>query len=383
LKPRSDIQATPRFKVEACDRFDFLSQEYMQLFARSEATLFQHPVWLNLLYTALAPAVGADPIVVTMRANDNAQLVGVLPMVRLASGFVRRVEFADLGVSDYAAPIIDKAVVSLMKDEPGLSEAVLSAIGHTDLVRIDKTTGSAELVSALLGANNVREHNYAAHSITLPASFEQWREERDQHFIRHLERKRERIGRKRRVLALHEVTSSAEIDDVFELMKDYRRDRFADRRAIDLMQDPRYFEFYRQIATHGALKGGPGSTTVLTINDAAVGVSFGLSDSHTDLFVLIGYDVAEWRNYSLGLVMVEELIARSIENHKHFHDLTLGHGDYKTSFGAVASPMYSVRYPATPTGRAALAAADLNHTARQTAKKALAYRDGHLKPSPR
>ena len=40
--------------------------------------------------------------------------------------------------------------------------------------------------------------------------------------------------------------------------------------------------------------------------------------------------------------------------------------------------MYSVGHPATPTGGQLSPLADLNHTARQTAKKALAYRDSHL-----
>jgi hypothetical protein len=43
------------------------------------------------------PAVGAAPLVVTVRAEEDADLVGALPMVQLVSGLVRRVEFADLG----------------------------------------------------------------------------------------------------------------------------------------------------------------------------------------------------------------------------------------------------------------------------------------------
>jgi hypothetical protein len=84
-------------------------------------------------------------------------------------------------------------------------------------------------VSALLGAHNIRRHDYEAYSIPLPASFDAWRNDRDPEFIRHIDRKRERIGRNRRVLGLHEVTSSTEVDEMFDLMRKYRRDRFSTR----------------------------------------------------------------------------------------------------------------------------------------------------------
>lgn len=372
------LQEADVLQVGREDHFDFMSTEFSELYDRSSRTLFQHPVWLHHLYRTLAPAVGAEPVVLTVRAPDG-RLLAVLPLVRRRSGIVRRVEFADLGVSDYAAPVLDRERGDAVLRDRTVSGAIRAAVGPVDLLRVDKVLGSPNQVAALLGAGQTVRHHYDGHSIPLPASFEAWRKERDPDFIRHIDGKRKRIGRRKRVLELRELTDPDEIDEAFARMREFRRARFADRRAIDLMQDPRYFEFYRQVAHHGALHGGPGSTTVLMINGETVAVSFGLCDDERDLFVLIGYDFDQWRNYSLGLVIVEELIAVSIAHDKRFHDLTVGHEDYKAAFGAVPTPVYSVRRPETMVGRAAKVAADQNVAARQLAKRALAYHAEHLK----
>ena len=45
------------FDVRIENAFDFLSSEYAELFNRSAATAFQHPIWLDGLYGKLVPKV--------------------------------------------------------------------------------------------------------------------------------------------------------------------------------------------------------------------------------------------------------------------------------------------------------------------------------------
>ena len=87
------------FLVQAEHSFDFLSAEYAELFSRSHATAFQSPLWLDRLYTRLVPHVGAQPLIVTVRARADGRLVMVLPLLRQRRGAMRVVEFADLRVS--------------------------------------------------------------------------------------------------------------------------------------------------------------------------------------------------------------------------------------------------------------------------------------------
>ncbi|MEY9725973.1 hypothetical protein [Bradyrhizobium yuanmingense] len=94
------------FEIAIEPSFDFLSPEYAELFDRSAATAFQHPVWLHSLYTRLAPETGATALVVIVRDRDTGTLAMVLPLLRIRRGPIRTIEFADLRVSDYLAPVL-------------------------------------------------------------------------------------------------------------------------------------------------------------------------------------------------------------------------------------------------------------------------------------
>ena len=89
------------FDVCIDDAFDFLSEDYAELFGRSDATAFQHPLWLDSLYRKLAPAAAAKPLIVVVRARATGALAAVLPFLRGRRGPMRPHEFADHRVCDY------------------------------------------------------------------------------------------------------------------------------------------------------------------------------------------------------------------------------------------------------------------------------------------
>lgn len=353
------------------DGFDFGSKEYHGLYERSSATLFQHPVWLEHLYGTLAPRVDAEPLVVTGRDARDGHLQLLLPMVRTQRRKVRRVGFADLGVTDYAIAVMDDDECSEHRGDVGA--AIRAAIGDVDLVRVDKVPADPTGMSRLFQPSSARRHDYEAHLLTLGSSFEEWRADSYPRVARSLDKQRSKLERRGYPVALREARTAAEVDIAFEYLRAFRRARFAGRRAIDLMQDPPFFDFYREVARDSAPDGGPGSTMTLTAGDEVAAVTFNLADDERDLGLLLGYETQRYRRYSMGLMMVEEVIAASIGKGKRYLDMTIGHGGYKSEFGAQSSPMYSVRLPVTVRGRVAEAVANREAAARRTAKRAVAF----------
>jgi CelD/BcsL family acetyltransferase involved in cellulose biosynthesis len=69
------------FQIRAERNFDFGGPDYTSLFARSGASAFQHPLWLQAVYATLAPARNAEPLIITARRSDDGALVMVLPML--------------------------------------------------------------------------------------------------------------------------------------------------------------------------------------------------------------------------------------------------------------------------------------------------------------
>lgn len=360
----------PSYVVDREDDLDFSSVEYTELFDRSTATLFQHPTWIDVVYRTLAPLKGATPLVVTVRCEGV--LVGVLPLVSRRRRGIRRVEFADLGVCDYIAPVLDREHEHALLTDPRVRDSIRSCLGRFDLLLLERLPGSPAQAASLLSARTTRRHPYDSHAISLPATHELWRREAlDPQLLRHLDRKRKRLRPKGGV-QLTRVTDPDRVEELLAHLQQFRRDRFAEHRGIDLVQDPGSFAFYTQVAQESLAHDGPVALSVLTVGESVAALSLDLVDDQRHLFLVVGYDFARLRNYCLGLIIVEELVARAIEAGRHTFDLTVGDESYKRELGARPTPMYAVRRAATARGLAAATALDLEAAARRHAKRARA-----------
>jgi CelD/BcsL family acetyltransferase involved in cellulose biosynthesis len=78
--------------------------------------------------------------------------------------------------------------------------------------------------------------------------------------------------------------------------------------------------------------------------------------------------VQKLRNYSLGLLIVDELVLAAIDRGHRFFDLTVGDEPYKADFGAVPEPLYEVRTSRTALGTIDLIASDVYLWLRRRAK---------------
>jgi CelD/BcsL family acetyltransferase involved in cellulose biosynthesis len=132
----AEVVEPPALQVTAEPRFDFLGAEYGRLFESSDATAFQHPLWLDGLYRNLAPPLGAEPLVITLRDGATGRLAAVVPLVRRKRGLLRMVEFADFGLTDYAGPVCGRDEWNRLAREPTASRAMLRALRPFDLLRI-------------------------------------------------------------------------------------------------------------------------------------------------------------------------------------------------------------------------------------------------------
>ena len=351
------------------DDFDFLSAEYAALHADSGATSFQHGVWLHRLYTTLAPARGARPVVVTVRREADRGLVLVLPLVRVGRA-VRTLTFADLGVADYNAAVVPQPVLVELSRRPEVVAGIRRTLGGFDLLRVDRVVGSPDAMAALLGGALVRRHHYDTHLMTLEGTPEAWRGTLDAAFVRHLERKYKRLRPKgERVLRV--VTAAAEVEPLMRRMRAFRSARFAERRGVDLVQDDATFAFYQAVAEDSVRLGGPGRLVVLDVGAEPVAIALDLVEPDRELFLLVGYDVERLRNYSLGLLIVDGLVQDAIGRGKSYFDLTVGDEPYKSDFAARSVPLHQLRVPRTMRGRAAMVSADGLLAARRAAKRVL------------
>ena len=161
------------FEIILESSYNFLSAEYLELFAGSRATAFQHPLWLDRLYGKLAPRLNAEPLVIAARWRHSGRLAMLLPLLRRRHGAVRVIEFADLQVSDYAAPVCDDITFAQIASDREARERICAHLKPYDLLRIQKIGQNAPPLEQLFGVDRRTFMGMSAHAVrsvrSLPA----------------------------------------------------------------------------------------------------------------------------------------------------------------------------------------------------------------------
>jgi CelD/BcsL family acetyltransferase involved in cellulose biosynthesis len=327
------------FDIKTENIFNFLSDEYADLFANSGATPFQHPLWLDRLYATLAPQLGAEPLVIAVRTKSDGRLGMILPLLRHRRALMSVVEFADLGVSDYAAPVCNNETLELiLRDEVACAE-IRSALKPYDLLRFQKIRGDTHGLKRLLAVPSVSSMNMSAHVVALQLSHSEWRAQSiSPSYRKELDKKRRQLHRKGQVLFECSSDPNA-ISSTLESMRQYRLPRFQHTGDRDLLQQPLYFDFYQDIAVCGAAR-GVARTYKLSMEGRTIAGVMGLAHQGHFLVLLGGFDHASFKNQSIGALMFEEIARDCIERGDTVLDFTIGDEPYKQLFGAQPVEMW-------------------------------------------
>ena len=342
------------FDVRIDNAFDFLSDEYAALFNESAATAFQHPLWLHGLYGTLAPAVGAKPLIVVARYRPSGTLAMVLPLLRLRRGPVRTVEFADLRVSDYLAPVCTAQVFSDLLQDESARLALRSLVRPFDLLRMPKLPDGRIPLENLLAAPRRVAMDTNAYSTVLFAPFEQWRANAlDRSYQKELAKKSRQLQKKGAV-SFSCCEDAASVAEAMEVMKKLRGPRFQAQGDGDLLQRPEYFAFYSDVAARGL--NSFVRLYVMKMDGEIIAAVLGLHHGDNLLVIMSAFDIAGFKNQSLGALTFEQVARDCIERGDHVLDFTIGDESYKRLFGAKPSPMWTVTQAGSVAGSIALLA---------------------------
>lgn len=334
---KSDPQGTPAFTVAVTSRFDFLSEEYAILFAESSATAFQHPMWLDAIYRKLVPQLRGDPLIVTVRDAVANRLVMALPLVRRRHRGLRTIEFADLGVSDYAAPVASDATVEAVAADPFACKRINAVLKPFDILRIRKLRSPSTAIQKLFGATNHSEMSVGAYAVPLESDFDAWRSTHmTASYRKELDKKSRQLHRKGQ-LTFDRLTDVTAIEATFEMMRQHRRQRFD---SGDLLQDQTYFDFYLDVA----IRGREALSRVYCVSMDGVPIAGAMNLSHNGslLGLLTGFDHDSYKSQSLGSLLFEMIAKQAIGDGDRVLDFTIGDEPYKVLFGAQKSPIYQI-----------------------------------------
>ncbi len=147
-------------------------------------------------------------------------------------------------------------------------------------------------------------------------------------------RKRLDINRRRRRLAERGAVrfviagSDAEVAAITEAMIHQKRRRYQETGVVDLLADENYRGFYRQMGReHRA--GGLVHICALYVDDLIVATHWGMVLGDRFYFLMPAYEDGEWKQYSVGRLLLEEMLQWCVQQGIAVFDFTLGDESYK------------------------------------------------------
>lgn len=335
--------------VAAVKTYDFLCAEYRTLFAHSTATIFQSPLWLDRLYRRVAADLNAEPHILLIRERGTGRLAAVLPFVAQRRFGLRVAEFADFGVSDYCAPVCDLHFLSALLGDKNVQRQIRELLRSCDLVLIQKVRADMLSLFELLGETRCSARPFTTHAAKLSSPYRAWRESNiSASHRRFLDTKRRWLN-KRGTLATSSVDSKEQLHDALNNIRRFRDYRFRATGAFDILKNDVFMQFYRDVAEEAP----PARGYIMTMNNNPVGVAFGFAYNKTFHLVLSGFDFLNYRNASIGLLLIEDIAEDCIRRGETMLDLAIGNQAYKREFGTCETTMWSVWLGISPPGRLA------------------------------
>ena len=321
--------------------FDFESAEYRALVQRADCSAFQHPDWLTAFYAGLVPRTDVEPLIVVGRWTDTRGLALVAPLLKRKTGRSTVIEYAFLGITDYALPIVCPTLLAMPQGRAELTRAFSQALGPHDVIRVAPVPHHGLTAWETLIGQRPMRLGFGAHEVTCDRSLTDWRERTGSSRRRaDLRRKIHRLATAAGPLCF-ETVGHIGIRDAFAAARRFRVGRFEG----DPLQQEQSFEFYVDVAMRGAVSGSS-RTYRLSAGGEAVAVLFGIVHRDRFCYLVLGADYARYGKFSPGAIMFDRVMEHWFDGGGQIFDFTIGDEPFKAGFCCTRSPMHEfVRMP--------------------------------------
>lgn len=316
-----------------------LDEVWLDLARGGAGTVFQSPPWLLAFERAVTRDGRAETLSIVVDAVDGGRPVMALPLVRHHDRGLVAISFPDLAVADYGAPIIVPGALPAGEAFRAIWRVIVAMLRPADVLCFDKMP-----IEIAAGVANPLARLPEARRITLTASGvalgRPWSAARatlmSRPFLEDLDSKARRLA-KRAPTRFRAVSDRDDIDRVFDALVAQRAARFAQIGAVDILADPVWRGFYRDLARDGAATGTRLFT--LDVDGRPAATLLGFASRGTFHCMLPTFEQGTWKNYSPGLLAILSTMEWAAEQGFHTFDFTIGAERYKAEFGVSHRPM--------------------------------------------
>lgn len=320
--------------------WDDAAPRWSRLLAAPLASPFQAARWLSRWYESFFGRVDIEPIIVHVADRNGTDVIG-LPLI-LRHGWLRTIETADLGITDYNAPLLGPAAPVDEAGARALWQAVRAALPPADLIEFSKMMTTIDgrpnpLVLALGGETS----SLFGNCVRIDSDWDTWLHSLGRHYRKELARKWRVFTRDERARFVF-AENRQQAERIYELMSAQQRERIQSLGLPYLLDEPDYDRFYRELVFDG-LDDGSIVLSALTAGDEFVAGLLGVT--HDDHFAILRISAASdgrWANCSPGRLVIgrtmEALHGRGVRT----FDFTIGDYAHKRTFGVQKIPLVDI-----------------------------------------
>ncbi|GJE18672.1 GNAT family N-acetyltransferase [Methylobacterium marchantiae] len=307
-------------------------------------TPFQDPVWIETWYESLQGRAGLTPLLVTARDRATGALAMHLPLVIDETGRRRIIAFADLGLTDYNAPLLGPAAP---RDHAGalrLWQAIRHALPPADLLSLRKMPATfADGPNPLSLLKGVCPCPLNGNEVRTGEDWEVYHRSLAKTVRKELERSW-RVFSREPTTGFRIVTEQGEAQRVLAIMARQQEERMRSLGADYRLDEAEFDAFYRRLVERG-LDRGYAVISALTSGDEVVAALLGIRDAGTYVMIRISNAGEEWSHCSPGRLVIDKTMeALHAEGCRSF-DFSIGDYDYKRRFNVEPLPLLDLTVP--------------------------------------
>lgn len=329
--------------------------------------LFQTPAWLDAWYATLGCQPGRQPLFATIARRSDGRVLMALPLLQHRSGGLRRVEFADLGVTDYTAPLFSPDCPDDPPRVRAMFRALRRALPPADLFCIHKMSSTVGgRANPLMQLSGVRPSPLFGNLVVVGEDFDAWRFSREKTHRKELERSW-RVFTRHPEAGFRLITDVSEAMHVMAALERYQREAIANKGWIYILDEPGYRDFYHRLIATG-LASGDTVVSALTAGEEVVGALLGVRRGDHYAMIRIGNAGGEWRNCSPGRLVIERTMAALHAQGVRYFDFTIGDYPYKKGFQPSDLPLAEAAFALSWRGLPHARSSHLKHALRSRLK---------------
>jgi CelD/BcsL family acetyltransferase involved in cellulose biosynthesis len=276
------------------------------------STPFQHPQWLEAWYGAFAGTGHVEPLIAIASDVATGEPIALLPLIRRRQKGIRIVEFADLSLTDYNAPMLTAAAPRTARAARALWRDLTAALrrmpGGADLIRLQKMPadldGKPNPLALLDGAGPC---SLNGNVVTTGDDFDAYRYSLDRTVRKELERSW-RVFMRYPAATFKIVADRNEALRILSTMEVQQGRRMQQLGLHFILNDEACAAFYRKLVGSG-VDNGYVVVSALTVGEEVVATLLGIRAGSRYLMTRISNAGEKWSNCSPGRLIIERTMA--------------------------------------------------------------------------